>query len=641
MVLVLVPPIMHFFILAITATYFLETDTADLYISHNNRFSFLFNRNDVQDFYKQKTLNPPIEKTQLQLLPKNEMLQLCNINSRVKVQLPQNYIAPFLSNIIIDKNGYLYIEKRDEIYSLKVNVFELLKRPRVINGIVFCVNKHVNLYFAPNNTIIFIIKLVLHITNGSQSRKLYYNYIYSPYEGTAKVKIIGSVLTINNCNLDIEGINGNITNIYTIKSVGENNLLQNIYKSTETVIAEEKRRGSLSSIILGMLCFTFIIFLYQKEKNVLVICKEEISSKKGYSLYNGTFSRSPALIKVFKKNDNRYHNEIAIMKILQTQHVNKYYYMEAHEKNVKLVFEPSKELDRKLSKLELLKIVELLCQMQNINVVYNNLSLENIRLNIHSQIILVNFEDALQLGTEMIFADNRNLGTENWRCTDIILHNKDICAIKQDALLNADVFSLGILLYYNEKKKNPFDINSDSIEQNIVTNQYILEYIPDHSLHDLICHCIKIKHNERISIQEVLNHPYFWSAEKSFNFLANLSDYIEHKKETSKRVFLRLERNKHKIYQELWSKNLDAVIVEELKTYRDYNEKLVKGLLRAIRNKGRHYKELPAAIKAIYRSFPDGYMQYYISRFPSLIMVCHYSAKCIAEDDLMKGFYVV
>ncbi|KAG0439109.1 Inactive serine/threonine-protein kinase/endoribonuclease IRE1-like [Dictyocoela muelleri] len=75
------------------------------------------------------------------------------------------------------------------------------------------------------------------------------------------------------------------------------------------------------------------------------------------------------------------------------------------------------------------------------------------------------------------------------------------------------------------------------------------------------------------------------------------------------------------------------------KSYKPYDFQSVRGLLRAIRNKGRHYQELEPSIKKIYGSFPKEFINYYMDRFPTLVMVVHYSAKCIAHDEIINEFY--
>lgn len=631
---------MFHLILTVCCTYFLETDNGDVYLSSDNVFAYLLNIDKAEGLQQQKQLRPPIEKTQLQLTSKNEMLQLCDIKSKSKITPSENIIVPFLSDFIIDKNGFLYIQKQNLLYTLNISIFDVLKKPKIINGIIFCVNKNVKLFYAPGNTILFITKLVLYITNGNHGRKLYYNYIYSPYEGKANIKVDNEILTVDDRHYDITSVLGNIRSVYRVKNVGQSNFLERIHEDSESVVVEKERQRKSPFIIAFILCLMTIIIFYKKErKGELITFTNKVCYKKGYAIYEGFFNKSPATIKIYRKTDERYRNEIKIMSILQRQNIVKYYYMEANEKEVRLVFEPTRELDRKLTKQEMHALVELICEMQKKYIVYNNLSIENIRLNNHNHIVLVNFEDAHVLGDKIATNNTHDLGTEDWRPTEVILHNKKLHYLTNDALLKVDVFSLGVLLYYNEKMKNPFASNSEDTEQNVLTNRYSLEYINDHSLHDLVCHSIKIKYEERISIQEVCVHPYFWTAEKKFNFLANLSDFIECKKDTIKRVFLRLERNKGKLYQNTWSEHLDGIVTRELVNFRLYNEKLVKGLLRAIRNKGRHFKELPNEIKAIYRSFPDGYMQYYTTKFPSLLMVCHYSARCIANDELLSVFY--
>ncbi|KAM0674733.1 Serine/threonine-protein kinase/endoribonuclease IRE1 [Gurleya vavrai] len=204
--------------------------------------------------------------------------------------------------------------------------------------------------------------------------------------------------------------------------------------------------------------------------------------------------------------------------------------------------------------------------------------------------------------------------------------------------LKADVFSLGILLHMNYAKNHPYDLGG-SIEKNILKGVFRLSFIADGTLLDLITNCIKYNYKERLSIDDVVNHVYFWSNEKKFNFLANLSDFLEFKSEESKKVNNRLERNKKKVFINKWNNYIDQEVIEEMQEHRYYNFTYMKELLRVIRNKGRHFKEMPENIKKYYVSFPDGYVNYYLERFPHLLSTCHYSAKIACNEEMLRNFY--
>lgn len=50
---------------------------------------------------------------------------------------------------------------------------------------------------------------------------------------------------------------------------------------------------------------------------------------------------------------------------------------------------------------------------------------------------------------------------------------------------------------------------------------------------------------------------------------------------------------------------------------------MVSDLMRAIRNKRHHYREMPEELKAVLGSIPDGYMEYFHKRFPHLLLHVH------------------
>ncbi|ELA47066.1 IRE protein kinase [Vavraia culicis subsp. floridensis] len=231
------------------------------------------------------------------------------------------------------------------------------------------------------------------------------------------------------------------------------------------------------------------------------------------------------------------------------------------------------------------------------------------------------------------------LGTENFRAPEIIRYNSFDEPLDMEKCKKADVFSLAVMLHTTVFGHHPFNKDNYAIEDNVVHDNYSLNSNVKGPLLDLMHHMLKNDYKERLGIGSVERHPAFWDNEKTYNFYATLSDILENKSDTSYKIFCRLERNKSKVFAGNWANMLDKVIRDELIMHRIYNFNGLKGLLRVIRNKGRHYQELASEIRHIYKSFPDGFVEYFKVRFPNLLMVCYYSGKVAATEELLRNFY--
>ena len=71
-----------------------------------------------------------------------------------------------------------------------------------------------------------------------------------------------------------------------------------------------------------------------------------------------------------------------------------------------------------------------------------------------------------------------------------------------------------------------------------------------------------------------------------------------------------------------WDRRLDATLLEDVGRYRKYDSASLRDLLRLVRNKRNHYAELGAAARAAVGELPDGFLAYFQSRFPRLLLHC-------------------
>ncbi|KAJ2239104.1 bifunctional endoribonuclease/protein kinase ire1, partial [Coemansia sp. RSA 475] len=67
--------------------------------------------------------------------------------------------------------------------------------------------------------------------------------------------------------------------------------------------------------------------------------------------------------------------------------------------------------------------------------------------------------------------------------------------------------------------------------------------------------------------------------------------------------------------------------------FRKYDGTRLRDLLRIIRNKKNHYQDMPPPLRDALGDIPDGYLDYFESRFPYLLLHCYYF---VLEDDSLR-----
>jgi serine/threonine-protein kinase/endoribonuclease IRE1 len=155
--------------------------------------------------------------------------------------------------------------------------------------------------------------------------------------------------------------------------------------------------------------------------------------------------------------------------------------------------------------------------------------------------------------------------------------------------------------------------------------------------------CIDADPSKRPSATEILAHPMWWDAEKKLQFLIDASDRVELEDRMSDRSLLRAfeTRAKSSIACDDWTKKLDAALLENLGRYREYDGTSLRDLLRVIRNKANHYRELPPKLQRTLGSYPDGLWRYVSIRFPALLLgVRDFFAPSAAREPTLAKYFL-
>uniref|UniRef100_A0A672VD69 Serine/threonine-protein kinase/endoribonuclease IRE1 n=1 Tax=Strigops habroptila TaxID=2489341 RepID=A0A672VD69_STRHB len=225
-------------------------------------------------------------------------------------------------------------------------------------------------------------------------------------------------------------------------------------------------------------------------------------------------------------------------------------------------------------------------------------------------------------------------GTEGWIAPEVLQE-----APKENPTCAVDIFSAGCIFYYVlSGGQHPF---GDSLRRqaNILSGSYQLSCLEEELVaRDLIVAMISPEPQRRPSAPVVLVHPFFWSQEKQLQFFQDVSDRIE-KEPAEGPIASALEAGGRAVVRTNWRMHISLPLQTDLRKFRTYKGASVRDLLRAMRNKKHHYHELPAEVQAALGSVPDGFVHYFTSRFPRLLLHTHGAMRVCAHERLFHSYY--
>ncbi|KAJ5108200.1 Serine/threonine-protein kinase ppk4 [Penicillium angulare] len=197
-----------------------------------------------------------------------------------------------------------------------------------------------------------------------------------------------------------------------------------------------------------------------------------------------------------------------------------------------------------------------------------------------------------------------------------------------------DIFSLGCVFYYVlTRGSHPFDKNGKFMrEANIVKGQFDLQELDrlgDYAFEadDLIRSMLSLDPRRRPDASTVLMHPFFWPPSDRLSFLCDVSDHFEFEpRDPPSDALLYLESVAPDVIgpDNDFLRLLPRDFKDNLGKQRKYTGSRLLDLLRALRNKRNHYNDMPENLKSHIGGLPEGYLNFWTVRFPSLLMSCHW-----------------
>ncbi|KAK9763656.1 bifunctional endoribonuclease/protein kinase ire1 [Basidiobolus ranarum] len=212
-----------------------------------------------------------------------------------------------------------------------------------------------------------------------------------------------------------------------------------------------------------------------------------------------------------------------------------------------------------------------------------------------------------------------------------------------------DIFSTGCVFYYVlSGGEHPFG-DRFSREANILKGKHSLHKIDEMveegwEAKDLIERMISINPKNRPNAFTVMLHPYFWTSARRLAFLQDVSDRLEYEeRDPPSPLLVKFEENGQLVVGPDWYKRIDRVIIENLGKYRKYDGARIRDLLRAMRNKKHHYQDLPEHVKKSFGTFPEGFLNYFTSRFPNLVLHAYYfvaETESLRQEHVFKPYFL-
>ncbi|XP_071703894.1 serine/threonine-protein kinase/endoribonuclease IRE1b-like [Rutidosis leptorrhynchoides] len=291
---------------------------------------------------------------------------------------------------------------------------------------------------------------------------------------------------------------------------------------------------------------------------------------------------------------------------------------------------------------ELLKVmretVSGLAHLHELGIIHRDLKPQNVLIrkdsSISAKVSDMGISKQLPADMSCLTKSATGYGSSGWQAPEQLRNERQTRAV--------DLFSFGCLLFFCiTGGRHPF---GDTLERdiNIVNDRkdlFLVDNIPE-AFH-LISNLLHPDPDLRPKAAEVYHHPLFWDHEMRLSFLRDASDRVElEDREAGSDLLKSLENIGAVALGGKWDEKLDNILLNDIGRYRKYKYDSVRDLLRVIRNKLNHYRELSKDIRDVLGLVPTGFESYFSSRFPKLLMEVYKVLKdYCGEEECFHKYY--
>eukprot|EP00727_Mastigamoeba_balamuthi_P007371 m51a1_g3254 putative serine threonine-protein kinase endoribonuclease ire1 (961) ;mRNA; f:169210-172437 len=270
-----------------------------------------------------------------------------------------------------------------------------------------------------------------------------------------------------------------------------------------------------------------------------------------------------------------------------------------------------------------------------LNIVHRDLKPQNILLDAKNRARISDMGLAKKFEGNHFSFSVQNAGSAGWMAPELLTPTD---GPRTGMTRAVDVFAIGCIFYYIATKRHPYGERLER-DANIATGKRDLSGVADYEeLHHLIYSMTMHNPSQRISAADALKHPFFWPTQMKLQFLLASSDRLEVEKPTVP-IVTQFESQCGSGVRR-WERRLDPALLGDLTHHRKYNFDSARDLLRVMRNKANHYYDLPENVRRSLGSLPDGFLSYFMVRYPHLLMNTYSFMKqwCSSEPMFSQFF---
>eukprot|EP00792_Barthelona_sp_PAP020_P009747 TRINITY_DN3319_c3_g4_i5.p1 TRINITY_DN3319_c3_g4~~TRINITY_DN3319_c3_g4_i5.p1 ORF type:complete len:587 (+),score=129.88 TRINITY_DN3319_c3_g4_i5:73-1833(+) len=389
---------------------------------------------------------------------------------------------------------------------------------------------------------------------------------------------------------------------------------------------------SIISICLGALS---VFLLYQRispsARRDLVVDESKILGKgsHGTVVFEGKFgSRSVAVKRLLKEYYNLAEQEIDLL-IRSDHHSNivSYYTKENDGQFIYIALEkcPTNLFDlvnKRIASWDLKiryirDILTGLAYLHKNSIVHRDLKPQNILVGYQNVAKISDMALGKFLDDSQSYVSGRDVGSAGYQAPEVL---------RGERMTNkVDIFSFGCIVYFVLTDGNhPFGGIYER-DQRISRNRKPAELLAERG-HFLAQHfvdyALTCNIDKRPSAEQLLGHPIFWNPSKKLKFLLDVSDYLEFFNGDCQLITLFNDFKKSNFPFKDWQLILGEHWKNEL-SFHNYDNDSIQHLLRFIRNKKHHYRDLNSKLQEVVGALPDGFLNYFTQKFPQLLPHCY------------------
>uniref|UniRef100_A0A674DA65 Serine/threonine-protein kinase/endoribonuclease IRE1a-like n=1 Tax=Salmo trutta TaxID=8032 RepID=A0A674DA65_SALTR len=233
------------------------------------------------------------------------------------------------------------------------------------------------------------------------------------------------------------------------------------------------------------------------------------------------------------------------------------------------------------------------------NILHRDIKPQNVLIDVTGRARLADFGISRQLTTGQTTVKTRSAGTKCWMARETLEEDSNIRYKR-----STDIQVVGMLTYYIlSGGHHPFG-RGPRCEGNILDGKYNLDHVVDEVAKDLIEWMINEDPKKRPTVEETLDHPYFWDEERRVEYLRRIgNEEVGKYSDADPKLLEALKQSAVERTFCQWKCKMPSDLIKKMDGKKPYPENML-GLLRFIRNLHEHYAEDLESVDLM-KMFPD------------------------------------